>query len=199
MQLMLGRPREKAGQPATTTCGPFYKHCLTLKPGWISNHIFSKALDEITYPFPNFNQSINQPIDCSTNQPANHDNTRSNTESRKTKKLSTTPHTSLDPFIFCLATCREKGALVNYPKRCQGNKPLSRWLLSLNLAFPWCRHAPLHIETDSTGCLNSPWIMKRIWLTTTIFALLIHMYIYIYTYLYIYIHTYIWKLGHRYQ
>ena len=34
---------------------PFYKHGLTLIPAWISNHMSSKVLDEITYPFLNFN------------------------------------------------------------------------------------------------------------------------------------------------
>ena len=32
-----------------------YKYGLTVIPGWISNHIHYKILDEITYPFPNFN------------------------------------------------------------------------------------------------------------------------------------------------
>ena len=36
---------------------PFYLHGLTLIPTWISNHIPSKVWDEITYPFPNFNDS----------------------------------------------------------------------------------------------------------------------------------------------
>ena len=34
--------------------GPFYSHGLT----WISNYMSSKACDEITYPFPNFNGAI---------------------------------------------------------------------------------------------------------------------------------------------
>ena len=37
------------------SCGPFYKHGLTLIPAWISNHIHYKVWDEITYPFLNFN------------------------------------------------------------------------------------------------------------------------------------------------
>ena len=36
-------------------CGLFYQHGLTLIPAWISNHMPSKAWDEITYPFLNFN------------------------------------------------------------------------------------------------------------------------------------------------
>ena len=39
--------------------GPFYKHGLNLITPWIRNHIPSKALDEITYPFPNFNATAN--------------------------------------------------------------------------------------------------------------------------------------------
>ena len=35
--------------------GPFYKHGLTLIPPWISNHTLYNVLDEITYPFQNFN------------------------------------------------------------------------------------------------------------------------------------------------
>ena len=37
------------------TCGPFYEHGLTLIPAWISNHMPSKVMDGITYPFLNFN------------------------------------------------------------------------------------------------------------------------------------------------
>ena len=37
------------------TCGPFYKHGLTLIPAWISNHKPCKVWDETTYPFLNFN------------------------------------------------------------------------------------------------------------------------------------------------
>ena len=37
------------------TCGPFYKHGLTLIPAWISNYIHYNMWDEITYPFLNFN------------------------------------------------------------------------------------------------------------------------------------------------
>ena len=35
--------------------GPFYNHGLTLIPAWISNYIHYNVLDEITYPFLNFN------------------------------------------------------------------------------------------------------------------------------------------------
>ena len=35
--------------------GAFYWHGLTLIPAWISNHIYYKVWDEITYPFVNFN------------------------------------------------------------------------------------------------------------------------------------------------
>ena len=31
--------------------GPFYQHGLTLIPAWISNYIYYKVWDEITYPF----------------------------------------------------------------------------------------------------------------------------------------------------
>ena len=40
---------------ANDTSNPFYEHRLTLIPAWISNYIHSKAWDEITYPFLNFN------------------------------------------------------------------------------------------------------------------------------------------------
>ena len=40
---------------AIISCGPFYKHILTLIPAWISNHIRYKVWDEITYSFLNFN------------------------------------------------------------------------------------------------------------------------------------------------
>ena len=36
---------------------PFYVRGLTLILAWISNHMPNKSLDEITYPFPNFNDS----------------------------------------------------------------------------------------------------------------------------------------------
>ena len=36
-------------------CGPFYWHGLTLIPPWISNYMPRKVLNEITYPFLNFN------------------------------------------------------------------------------------------------------------------------------------------------
>ena len=36
-----------------TTWGPFYYHELTLMSAWISNYIYCKVCDEITYPFPN--------------------------------------------------------------------------------------------------------------------------------------------------
>ena len=36
-------------------CSPFYKHGLTLILAWINNYILYNMLDEITYPFPNFN------------------------------------------------------------------------------------------------------------------------------------------------
>ena len=39
----------------TDTCGPFDYHGLTLIPAWMSNHMPRKMLDEITYPFLNFN------------------------------------------------------------------------------------------------------------------------------------------------
>ena len=35
--------------------GPFNKHGLTLILVWISNYMLRKVLDEITYPFLNFN------------------------------------------------------------------------------------------------------------------------------------------------
>ena len=35
--------------------GPFYLHGLTLISTWISNHIYHKVEDEITYSFSNFN------------------------------------------------------------------------------------------------------------------------------------------------
>ena len=34
---------------------PLYSCGLILVPEWISDHIHSKVLDEITYPFQNFN------------------------------------------------------------------------------------------------------------------------------------------------
>ena len=37
--------------------GPFY-YQLTWISAWISNHIHSKNWDEITYPFSNFNDTI---------------------------------------------------------------------------------------------------------------------------------------------
>ena len=40
---------------SVNTCGPFYKHGLTLIPAWISNYIHYKVWDEIIYPFLNFN------------------------------------------------------------------------------------------------------------------------------------------------
>ena len=33
----------------------FYQHGLTLNPAWISNYMYHKVWDELTYPFPNFN------------------------------------------------------------------------------------------------------------------------------------------------
>ena len=33
---------------------PFTEIFLTLTPAWISNYIYYKMCDEITYPFPNF-------------------------------------------------------------------------------------------------------------------------------------------------
>ena len=38
-----------------TNWGSYYQHALTLIPACINNHTPSKVLDEITYPFPNFN------------------------------------------------------------------------------------------------------------------------------------------------
>ena len=35
--------------------GPFYYYRLTLIPAWIGNYIHYPVLDEIIYPFPNFN------------------------------------------------------------------------------------------------------------------------------------------------
>ena len=35
--------------------GPFYQYGLTLIPAWISNYIYNKVWDEITYQFLNFN------------------------------------------------------------------------------------------------------------------------------------------------
>ena len=35
--------------------GHFFWHGLTLFPAWISIHLSGKVLDEITYPFLNFN------------------------------------------------------------------------------------------------------------------------------------------------
>ena len=40
---------------AADSWDPFYSYGLILVPGWISDHIHSKVLDEITNPFPNFN------------------------------------------------------------------------------------------------------------------------------------------------
>ena len=37
------------------TWAPLYQHGLTLIPAWISNYIHCKVLDEIAYPFLNFN------------------------------------------------------------------------------------------------------------------------------------------------
>ena len=37
------------------SCGPIYKHGLTLIPVWISNHIHYKVWDEITSAFLYFN------------------------------------------------------------------------------------------------------------------------------------------------
>ena len=34
---------------------------------WISNHMFSKVCDEITYPFPNFNGCTVEVWDCKSN------------------------------------------------------------------------------------------------------------------------------------
>ena len=52
-------PKQPVDVPSVTlqtpTCGPFYKHGLTLIPAWISNYIHYKEWDEITYPFLNFN------------------------------------------------------------------------------------------------------------------------------------------------
>ena len=47
----------------TCHCGfdprdPFYQHGLTFIWEWISNHMFTKVWDKITYPFPNFNLAI---------------------------------------------------------------------------------------------------------------------------------------------
>ena len=42
------------------TSGPFYKHGLTLIPAWISNCTHKKVLDEITYPFLNFNGATDE-------------------------------------------------------------------------------------------------------------------------------------------
>ena len=36
-------------------CSPFYYHGLTLIPAGMSNYIYYKVWDEITYPFLNFN------------------------------------------------------------------------------------------------------------------------------------------------
>ena len=33
----------------------FFDICLNLIPAWKSNYMPSKVLDEVTYPFPNFN------------------------------------------------------------------------------------------------------------------------------------------------
>ena len=38
--------------------GPFYSHTLTFIAAWISNHMSIKVWDEITYPFPNFNEGV---------------------------------------------------------------------------------------------------------------------------------------------
>ena len=35
--------------------GSFYPHGLTLIPAWISNYIYYKVWDEVTYPFPKIN------------------------------------------------------------------------------------------------------------------------------------------------
>ena len=37
--------------------GPFYQHGLILIPAWICNHMPSEVWDEITYPFPNFDDA----------------------------------------------------------------------------------------------------------------------------------------------
>ena len=41
--------------PSKDCCGPFYQHCWTLIPAWISIYIHCKVWDEIAYPFLNFN------------------------------------------------------------------------------------------------------------------------------------------------
>ena len=41
-------------QQVSFSLGPFYWHGLNLIQTWIINHMSGKVLDEITYPFPNF-------------------------------------------------------------------------------------------------------------------------------------------------
>ena len=43
--------------PALDTRTRFYSHGLTLIPPWVSNHMHSNVLDEITYLFPKFNDA----------------------------------------------------------------------------------------------------------------------------------------------
>ena len=38
--------------------GPFYYHCLTLIPAWISNYIHYRVGDKFNYPFLNFNGAM---------------------------------------------------------------------------------------------------------------------------------------------
>ena len=44
-------------QTPPDTLGPFYLRELTLIPAWMINYIHYKVWDEITYPFPNFNDA----------------------------------------------------------------------------------------------------------------------------------------------
>ena len=43
------------GLQCIKTYGTFYSNGLTLIPAWISNYIHYKVLDDINYPFLNFN------------------------------------------------------------------------------------------------------------------------------------------------
>ena len=77
------------------TRGPFYYHGLTLIPAWISNPIFSKLWDEITYSFASFTLrwrhnehdgvSNHQPHDCLLNRLFRR-------RSKKISKLHVTGH-----------------------------------------------------------------------------------------------------------
>ena len=50
------RPRKSTTCNNTVLLWSFYQHELTLIPAWTNNHM-PKVWDEITYPFPNFNDA----------------------------------------------------------------------------------------------------------------------------------------------